>query len=735
MKIRAMIGIVAAVSALHGMPDDQSVFPPPAKRPAVHAVRAYAAPVIDGRLSEPDWQRAGAARHFTQIEPYQGNKPSFDTEVRLLYDANYLYVGALCRDTTGARGVRVLNLRRDFDYFQNDLFGVTLDAFGDGRSCVSFQVNPYGALYDLQVIDGQVYNRDWDDRWQARTTVTDSGWMVETAIPWSTLRYPQAENPQWRINFVRNIRRNNEITGWSPWPRVYNPYRMDYAGVLTGIEPPPPGKNIRLQPYTVMRRNSTRTAGTARHGNESAIGGEVKWAMTPNTIIDLTVNTDFAQADADRQVINTSRFSVFFPEKRQFFLENANLFALGHSATVMPFFSRRIGLDRFGQPIAIDAGLRLISRNPEQNLGALLIRQRGNEDNPASTFAVGRYSKNLGERNRLGAMITHRSDESMADAGAVHNTVASVDGLFRFSPTLSFVPMFSRSWTHGAEGNGYASHVWIYNDANWGYVGHWQAFVTRNYNAASGFVRRQDFILTSPAVSLDWRPRWRPAFIHKLAPGFTSFFYHRASDRKFQEGFVTLRPLNLVFRNGGWLAFHVVPNWQRLEPRDVQFFKPFGVALAAGNYTYWRYLIRTGSDQSRRMAASVFGTTGGYFNGTRQELGIQLKYAPSPLIALTVDYEFNQVSDLGMQRENATTHLLGSVLRLALNPRVQMFAFYQYNSFARNSVWNVRFAWEFAPLSYVYLVFNDSRVLEGAPQASPASARQVVLKFTYQIQI
>ncbi len=722
-----VLGFVMTVQA-------QDVFPPPSERPTIHAGRANGALAIDGKLDDPAWRLARPANSFTQVEPNQGSKPNFDTEVRVLFDKKNLYIGAICRDSTGFSGVRVPDLRRDFDYFENDLFGVSFDPFRDERNSQTFQANPYGSQRDLQVIDGQFFNTDWNDRWKTRTAVTDSCWTVEMAIPWSTLRYPAGENAEWGINFVRNIRRNKEITGWSAWPRVYSPYRMEYAGVIRGLSPPPPSRNLRIQPYISGRGNRVRNLTTTNSNTDPDIGGDLKWALTPNSALDLTFNTDFAEADADRQVINTTRFSVFFPEKRQFFLENGSLFDIGSTLSVKPFFSRRIGLDNSGSPIPIDAGGRITFRDVAQSGGALFIRQRGNSGSPASHFGVARYNRNIGKINRIGGLVTHRYDESSGENNSVHNTVVSLDGLFRLTETATAIPMISRSWTAGAEGDGLAANLWIYNRTSWGYVGHFQAVVSENYNPASGFLVRRNLIVTSPAVSLDLRPQWRPGFIRNFDPGFTGYWYHRASDRKFQEGWLTLRPLSIVFENGGWLAFYLIPNWQRLEEKDVQFFRPFGVALAAGNYTYWRYRLRVGSDQSKRVAASVFGSTGDYFNGKREELGIRLKYAPSPYAALTAEYELNHAGDLGILEEEQTTHLLGPELRLALNPRLQMFAFYQYNSFSENSSWNVRFAWEFAPLSYLYLVFNDSK-FEGNGLSPFPETRQIIMKLNYQLQI
>ncbi len=688
---------------------------------------------IDGKLNEADWRSAKAAGRFVQIEPNQGGKTTFDTKVRILFDEDNLYIGAICYDATGRSGVRVPNLRRDFDYFENDLFGVSFDPFNDRRSSQIFQTNPYGALRDMEVIDGQIQNIDWDESWKVRTALTDSSWNVEMAIPWATLRYPAGSN-EWGINFVRNIRRLNEVSGWSEWPRTLTPYRMDYAGVMKGVKPPPPSRNLRLQPYLAGRGNRISTIDGTDSDTEPDVGGEFKWAISPNTVLDFTVNTDFAEADADRQVINTSRFSVFFPEKRQFFLENASLFDIGSTLGAKPFFSRRIGLDNSGRPIPIDGGGRVTYRDPRQSGGALFIRQRGNSLNPASNFGVARYSRNIGNFNRIGGLVTHRLDESLGENKAVNNTVVSLDGLFRLSKTATAVPMISQSWTDGATGDGMAANLWIYNRTSWGYVGHFQSVISENYNSASGFLVRRNVIVTSPAVNLDFRPKWRPGFIRKFDSGFTGYWYHRAADRKFQEGSLSLYPLSAVFENGGWFTFYLIPNWQRLAQEDVQFFKPFGIGLASGDYDFLRYRVRLGSDQSNKISTSIFASTGDYFNGSLNELGIRFKYSPSPHAALTVDYEVNDVNDLGIASEEETIHLWGSELRLALNPRLQMFAFHQYNSLTENSSWNLRFSWEFAPLSYLYFVVNDSRFIN-EQNASLPDTRQFILKLTHQFKI
>ena len=717
----------------------QDVFPPPEQPPRLEALRATSTIRIDGNLDETDWQTASPVSGFTQEEPEQGAPPSFDTEVRVLYDNENLYISAVCYDAEGSEGIRVQDLRRDFDFFENDVFGVSLDPFSDGRNAIIFQVNPYGVLRDLQVTDGNIFNIDWDATFEARTSVQADSWIAEIAIPWKVLRYSQDQST-WGINFVRGIRRLGEYSGWSLWPRVFTPYRMDYAGILENIEPPPPSTNLRVQPYLVMRDDRVGDTEDLFDAVTPEIGGDIKWAITSNTVLDLTVNTDFAQADADRQVVNLSRFSVFFPERRTFFLENASLFRLGSSIAALPFFSRRIGLNDFGQPIPIDAGARLISRTVNRNVGALFVRQRSNVTSPASHFGVVRLSNNLGNNNRIGALATLRQDERFQGEPAEVNTVGAIDGLFRLTPTLTLQGMISGSLTKEQEGDGFASYMWLANSTNKGYLGHVQAFVSENYNPGVGFVARRDLIVTSPAGSLDLRPSWKPSYVRNFRPGFVSYVYHRLSDGAFQEAWLSLTPISIEFINGAEIRLSMEPNWQTLGSEDIVFFRPLGVGLEADEYSYIRYNAELQSDLSRRYSGIVEVTTGPYFDGLLTTLNVSARLAPSPHVALSLDYELNMATDLGIENESVDSHLFGPELRLALNPRLQLNAFYQYNTLAERARWNVRMSYEFSPLSYVFLVFNDNRyfINDSLRRTNPdffATEQQAIFKISYLRQL
>ncbi|MEP6712059.1 MAG: DUF5916 domain-containing protein [Ferruginibacter sp.] len=431
---------------------DVSVFPPPAIQQSIYAKKTTGSIILDGKLNEADWQTANIVTNFKQVEPFQGEPSKYPTIVKILFDNKYLYVGAFCKDSAGKKGVRVQDFRRDFDNFSNDLFGVALDPFNGKRNATAFQTNPYGALRDLQVFDDNIFDREWDALWNARSNITDSGWSCEMAIPWKTLRYPKqkTDSATWGINFIKIARRENEASAFPGFPRSFDSYRMGYAALLKGIEPPPPGTNIQINPYWVNQLNTKKETGVKNINDyHTKLGGEIKWAPTAHSTVDVTFNTDFAQADADRQVNNLTRFSVFFPERRQFFLENAGLFDAGNDFTFKPFFSRTIGLDADGNPIPIDAGMRFTDKNEKYSIGALYVHQRAVENTQAANISVARFIKNYGNQNNIGVLITNRIYEARDTLKNNINSTATITGFNRISDKLSFKYTISGSKTTG----------------------------------------------------------------------------------------------------------------------------------------------------------------------------------------------------------------------------------------------------------------------------------------------
>lgn len=723
----------------------QEAFPPPEVPFEVNAAETQEAPRIDGNLSEAAWLIAPKVGDFIQMNPLQGAAPSGTTEVRVLYDADFLYVGAFCRDSVGKYGVRLQNFRRDFAIQQNDVFGFKIDTYRDKRSSFGFFVTPAGAQTDRMFANENDENVEWDALWYAKTSVSDSGWTAEIAIPWKTLRYPEGATTM-GIIFLRGIRRKYEFSSFPPVPRAFTITRMAYAAVLKGIAPPPPSASIQVNPYLLADANRTVQA-----GKETAlslvpkVGGEVKWAITPNSVLDVTVNTDFAQADADRQVVNLSRFSVLFPERRQFFLENAGLFSTGFG-TIQPFFSRSIGLDASGNPVPIDAGLRYVAQSSEESIGALAMRQRGSASSPVSWFGVARYSKNVGTLSRVGGLLTLRNDEGFTGADGttypgVLSGTATIDGIFRpvqrFAAqgmaSLSFDPMRGRDIAAAA--NITANDTWYYFSLQGQYAG-------KNYAPSTGFMGLRDFMSLFPIIDFDLRPTWLPAFIRSYGPDAYADWYW-SSDGRFLQSDMMLGFIDFEFQNGGDVEYRYEHHWQAMDGT----FQPLGIRVADGFYNYSRHRFKFSWDMSAPVGGVVRYVTGGFFDGELNTLAAELRLAPLPNAEFTLTYELNQIRGLGKERHATTgeilrennfdTHLFGVNARFAVSPQLQLIGFGQWSSAAQRTIWNVRLAWEYLPLSFVYVVFNsnDAPFTTAMNMVEQRTQQQGIVKITFVRQL
>lgn len=711
----------------------QDTFDPPRVPYQVRATKTFDKITIDGALDEAIWKAAETINTLTQYEPRQGEPASLKTEIRVLYDHEYLYLSGVCFDSLGRRGVRVPNMQRDFDYLQNDLFGIAIDGLLDKRNAAAFQTNPYGAQREILVTDGMNFNREWISLWNVKTTIQEWGWTAEFAIPWKSIRYKPGGD-QLGVIFVRSMRRLNEYATFPPIPRAFYPYQMAYEAVLTGLElPPSNGANVQLNPYVLGSAATETKEGNTVTENSIKAGGELKWAVGTNSVLDVTYNTDFAQVDVDRQVVNLARFSVLFPERRQFFLEGNEIYTMQSWDGLQPFFSRRIGLDESGNPIPIEAGLRFTNRDSKRNIGALAIRQRAQGNTPAANFGVARYSHNISSSGtRLGGMATFRFDEADTAGRTNANSTVTIDGLYRPNQKFNAFWMLSGSKNSGLTDNtGWSGGLWAFYSTNHIYLGHVQTIISDKYDPRSGFVDATNYVLTSPAVTWKLRPSWLPKkWLRQYSPGVTTYFYHYYTNLAFREGYISYSPLSLDFQNGATVSYSFISNWQQL----IEPFSPLGIEIAPGRYTYNTHSFEASTDNSKKLFLSTKYSYGGYFDGTLQSLSASVRMVPDPHVALTLSYSRNEINGLGVSSSAVTTDLATSEIRLALNPRVQWITFYQYNSSIHRNTLNTRLQWEYKPLSFIFLVLNDNRqdfTNEETNLTSRVKSQQGVFKLTY----
>ncbi|MBA4055528.1 MAG: hypothetical protein C0490_12505 [Marivirga sp.] len=687
----------------------QDVFSPDAVKPSVEAKHIHEKVFIDGILNEDVWKNADSMGNFIQIEPDQGKPSQNRTIVKVLYNNEFLYIGAFCYDSLGKAAIRVPDMKRDFEWRSHDTFAICIDGFNDKRNSISFVTNPYGAQKDYLSFDALLFDGDWNGLWKVRTSITSEGWFAEFEIPWKTLRYPkQSKDDQiWGVNFLRLRRASNEISAWAPYPRSFGFNRMEYAGEIRQVEPPPPSTNIQVNPYSLFSLNKNDNNQKPSQ-YKYKIGGEIKWAINTNTVADLTANTDFAQADADVQVNNVSRFSILFPEKRQFFLENASFFGpglvaegnTGGNMQMLPFFSRRIGLSEGGRPMPIDAGIRLVNRSAKQSAGVMFVRQGSADSLPSSNSFVGRYSRNVGKQNRLGIIGTLKSSP-----GSYSNIVGGFDGFMRFgtSQSLSFMALQSSNTDNSGQGfGGYAQYYYTTNK-----ITAWltESVLTKDFNPELGFLSRTDVIGTSPGAVANLRGKYLPLkkYIRSYQPSIMASWYHQASTGILTEREIKVSPFWIEMQKGGYYGF----TFSDVDQNLISDFNPLGVVIAAGNYHYRRLSFVAGSDPSAKISYTLQYDAGDYCNGELKTTDVSVSIIPLPHISIKVSLNRNQFEAVGKTSETKDISLYTIQGRLALNPRMQLIGLYQRITASRLDSYNVRFSWEYKPLSYVHIVLNS----------------------------
>jgi hypothetical protein len=698
----------------------------PVQRPQAQAYRLERAPELDGRvLDDAAWSGVVPAAGFWQVRPFEGRPASQRTEVRVGYTDDALYLGVICYDDQ-PEGIIVADSRRDSSLDDSDSFLVVIDTFRDGQNGFVFGTNPAGIEYDGQVTKEGTsqfgsgaggFNLNWDTSWTVRSAITDQGWMAEMRIPFRSLRFTDGETPVWGINFQRNIRRNNEIAYWSPLPRQHNLYRVSEAGTLAGLALPPQ-RNLKVIPYVLgqAERGGPDVTGT---DYDSEAGVDVKYSITPALTLDLTVNTDFAQVEADEVQVNLDRFSLFFPEKRPFFLENAGQFAVGTPEELELFFSRRIGITPAGAPQPIDGGARLSGKLGDRtNVGLLRMRTASvNELAPRNDFSVARVNQELPNRSAVGAMFVERQGE----AGGDYNRTYAIDGRIGIGNDTRVSGFVARSETPGARGGDHAFSLRAdYNSALWSNnIGYTE--VGGNFNPEVGFLRRRDYRKGEALIFRRFRPNdlWG---LHELRPhvawrGFwgndgyrESTFLHVDNHFEWRSGMEIHTGINFVYE-GVRQAFTLVP----------------GVVVEPGEYDEREAQLVFITNQGAPLSLELSSRIGGFFGGDRVNLVPTVRYRLGEAFTSELSWNYNRI-DLPVADGPVTVNVGQLRLSYSFTPKVLLQALVQYDDRTDLLATNLRFAWLQSANAGLFLVYNevDDETIVGPME----KRREITLKWS-----
>lgn len=702
--------------------------------PQIRAATLTEAPTLDGVVfDDPAWSLAVPATGFTQTSPDDGQPASFDTAVRVGVYGDRLYVGVVLYDPDPSALI-VADRRRDASLQNSDSFRFILDTFQDRQNGFVFGTNVAGAEYDAQYIgsaggsgfggrmsrgSGGGLNVNWDAAWEVATRVHAEGWSAEFSIPFNTLRFPNADVQTWGVNFERTIRRNNETAFWAPLERQFNLTRVTHAGELTGLEVPAP-KNLKLLPYALTSATHKYTVNDPETEMEGDIGVDLKYSITPSLTLDATYRTDFAQVEVDEEQINLDRFSLFFPEKRPFFLENAGLFSVGEQGEAELFFSRRIGIANDGSTVPILAGARVTGSVGGWKVGLLEMQTESvGPGISAANFGVARFLREFRNRSAAGILFTQRIGTGDIAPDDDRNRVGAVDVRWGFGEYGTLSGFLARSFTPDMDGNAWAGNA----SATWsteavtlsaGYTEAAEAF-----NPEVGFLRRTDYRKVTGSVFRRWRPDDRFG-LFELRPHATYRGYWK------RDG----------FQQTGYL--HVDNHWEFRSGYEIHTGRNFtyegvahafeiadGVNVPIGNYSHGEMAWVAMMPEKSAVRAQLRLNHGGFFGGSRVAWVPQVNIRYSDELTAEIAIGHNRVDLPGGEFR---TNLMRARLSWSFTPRIYLQALGQYNDQSEQWSMNVRFGWLQQANTGLFVVYNSINRLDSLTMNDESFPGEPVVK-------
>ncbi|HJO05638.1 MAG TPA: DUF5916 domain-containing protein [Acidobacteriota bacterium] len=679
----------AVESARAPTPEEEAEIGPGGKRMA--ATEAPVAPLIDGLVDDDVWALAEVVTDFLQREPVEGGVPSQRTEVRILFDDDNLYLGFVMYDEPDR--VVASDLRRDSRLETDDSIAVLIDTFHDHRNGFLFRVNPLGTKYDATLQGERSINSRWDERWEAAARITPNGWEAELQIPFKAMRFA-AGGHVWGIDFSREIRRTNEEVNWSNYRRGFNFRNVSQGGHLLGLKGLRLTGRYRVKPYLTggySALNATDLPLTERSGDYGI--EDFKVQLSPNLTADLTVNTDFAQVEDDEERVNLTRFPLFFPERREFFLEGSDKFALGSSggrggggdSGALLYHSRNIGLFD-GTPVAMRYGAKLTGKIGNTSIGFINAQTGDNREigYTGNNHTTLRLKQDIFDRSSVGVILTN------VQGGGEHNRVGGIDASFRFFDHMSVRGYVAQARDSEVDKVQYVGAL----DAGWD-SDLWSAqasvsYVDPDFATDMGFVRRHDMVRQS--YRLGWKPRPSWSWMRQMM-FFTVLEYVTDINGNPETREHTLWT-RYQLESGDSASVMVQRSFERIrEPFEVSDQAEIG----AGDYLSNEWRVSFESYRARRLSGRVNASGGGFFGGTRSSYGGSMSMRFNEKLSLSPRYDFNRIE---LPTDAFDTHVASMGASYNFTERWLTSALVQYNSIAeRLSI--------FARLNFIHRTGDD----------------------------
>lgn len=711
--------------------------------------------ILDGQLNEAAWQAGKAAGKFWQNFPADSVHAIGQTEIHMTYDDENLYIGIVCH-SLGDQFV-TSSLRRDYSFRGTDNFSIHFDSYNDQTNSFLFGINPYGIRREALISGGgrrfNDFNASWDNKWKGNSKIYDDYWVGEYAIPFKTLRFKEGST-QWRFNAYRNDTQTGERSSWIRIPLNQIIMDLTYMGTLIWDKPlKKVGKNISIIPYaaTSFIRNYEDEDQT-QPSSKFNIGGDAKIGITSGLNLDLTVNPDFSQVEVDRQVANLERFEIFFPERRQFFLENADLFGGFGERQINPFFSRRIGVARdtaTGHNIqsTILYGARLSGKiNERMRVGLLNMQTAKQEENdlPSINYTVAAVEQNVFKRSSIAAIVVNKqainSDDFTGSIDSYNRVIGAEYRLSSASNVWLGKASYFQAITPNDEQDKFAHFFQMeYNKRR--YRMKWShALVGNGFDAQLGFVPRKDILSLNPKFWINFFPKNNSKISrHQLEVESRWIYKLGADDNEIVTDFGFIEnqtKLSWNFRFSNTSNFSISGRYDDvLLLRDFDPTRIQEDAFFAGgtNHQFASFGFSYNSNFRKKFSYRVRTTFGQFFDGTRAGIRGGLTYRYQPFGFISLDYNFNHIN-LGGDFKTANIWLLGPRIDLTFTKKLFLTTFIQYNSQQDNLNINTRFQWRFAPVSDFFLVYTDNYETMDFNQFGKRN-RALVAKITYWLNM